>query len=126
MALNFEWDHDKAVQNLKKHGVSFEEAASVFGDPLSLTIPDPMHSRQEHRFIIIGESVKKHKSQMLPEYDFSSGMRGKYVKKYAKGTNLVVLSPDVAKVFVNSQSVNAALREVMKLDNIVKFHNPNV
>ena len=70
--------------------------------------------------------MKKHKNQLLPEYDFSRGVRGKYAKKYAKGTNLVVLSPDVAKVFVNSQSVNAALREVMKLDYIVKFYNPNV
>src|SRR5436189_29400 len=40
MSLAFEWDEDKAKSNLKKHGVSFEEASSVFGDPLALTIPD--------------------------------------------------------------------------------------
>ena len=69
--------------------------------------------------------MKKHRNQMLREYDFSNGVRGKYAEKYAKGTNLVILSPDVAEVFIDSQSVNAALREVIKLDNIVKFYNPN-
>lgn len=44
MPLGFEWDAHKAAANLAKHGVSFEEAATVFSDPLSLTIPDPAHS----------------------------------------------------------------------------------
>ncbi|HQU84721.1 MAG TPA: BrnT family toxin [Pyrinomonadaceae bacterium] len=52
----FEWNPEKAEANLKKHGVSFEEAASVFYDPLSLTIPDIIHSDEENRFIIIGLS----------------------------------------------------------------------
>ena len=59
MALIFEWDNRKARQNLKKHGVSFEEAATVFGDPLSLTIIDPSHPDHEERFIIIGESIQR-------------------------------------------------------------------
>jgi uncharacterized protein len=59
MALICEWDNGKARQNLKKHGVSFEEAATVFGDPLSLTIIDPSHSDHEERFIIIGESIRR-------------------------------------------------------------------
>ena len=54
--LTFEWDADKAGSNLAKHGVSFEEAATVFGDPLSITIPDPAHSQTEMRFIILGRS----------------------------------------------------------------------
>jgi len=58
MALNFEWDQKKAVENRRKHGISFEEAATVFGDPLSITIPDPLHSHQENRFVIIGRSSK--------------------------------------------------------------------
>lgn len=58
MGLTFRWDRRKAATNLEKHGVSFEEAASVFGDPLSLTIPDPVHSEDEPRFIIIGESPR--------------------------------------------------------------------
>ena len=52
MGLTFEWDKNKAKQNLKKHGVSFEEAATVFGDPLSRTIADPLHSEVEDRFVI--------------------------------------------------------------------------
>ena len=49
---------------------------------------------------------------MLPEYDFRSGVRGKYAKRYAQGTNVVVLEPGVAKVFPNSKSVNDALRSL--------------
>ena len=56
MALTFEWDQKKAASNLRKHGVSFEEAATAFGDPLSLTIPDPDHSLDEDRYVLIGES----------------------------------------------------------------------
>ena len=59
MGLNFEWDDKKSKRNFKKHGVLFEEAATVFGDPLSITIPDPVHSISEHRFIIIGESFQR-------------------------------------------------------------------
>ncbi len=56
--MEFEWDTQKADSNLKKHGITFEEAASVFGDYLSLTYPDSAHSIQEERFIIIGLSDK--------------------------------------------------------------------
>jgi uncharacterized DUF497 family protein len=51
MPLNFEWDANKAKSNQGKHGVSFEEASTVFGDSRSLTIRDPMHSELEDRFI---------------------------------------------------------------------------
>jgi uncharacterized DUF497 family protein len=57
MPLRFEWDPEKADSNYRKHGVSFEEAATVFGDPLSITIADPDHSAQEHRFITVGSSA---------------------------------------------------------------------
>jgi uncharacterized DUF497 family protein len=56
MPLSFEWDQTKAKSNLTKHGVSFEEAATVFGDPLSVTISDPAHSQTEHRSVIVGAS----------------------------------------------------------------------
>lgn len=56
MALNFEWDAAKATANLRKHGVAFDEACSVFADPLSRTIRDPMHSVGEHRFVLLGRS----------------------------------------------------------------------
>jgi len=52
----------------------------------------------------------KKKIEMLEEYDFSRGRRGKYASRYAKGSNVVVLEPDVVKVFQNSKSVNSALR----------------
>jgi uncharacterized DUF497 family protein len=54
--LKFEWDEAKARSNLAKHGVSFEEAASVFGDPLALTFPDPDHSLGEKRWLTFGVS----------------------------------------------------------------------
>jgi len=56
--MKFIWDNDKALKNLKKHSVSFEEATTVFTDPLSLTIPDMLHSYDEERFIIIGQSIE--------------------------------------------------------------------
>ncbi len=57
----------------------------------------------------------RHDPDMMSEYDFSKGVRGKYAKRYAAGTNVVVLSPDVAKVFPDSESVNEALRVLVKI-----------
>ncbi len=56
MGTRFEWDESKALLNEQKHGVSFDEAATVFADPLSLTIVDETHSDEEDRFVDIGES----------------------------------------------------------------------
>ena len=55
----FEWDPEKAESNLRKHGVSFVEAASVFFDTLSVTIPDPLHSAEEDRFVITALSNRQ-------------------------------------------------------------------
>ncbi|MCG3131169.1 MAG: hypothetical protein FLDDKLPJ_01946 [Phycisphaerae bacterium] len=57
MSLWFEWDSGKAAGNLKKHGVTFEEASTVLGDAFSLTIEDELHSREENRFVTIGRST---------------------------------------------------------------------
>lgn len=54
--MEFEWDPRKAAKNLRAHGVSFDEAATVFGDPLGVTAPDPDHSQGEERFITVGLS----------------------------------------------------------------------
>jgi uncharacterized DUF497 family protein len=62
MGLRFEWDKLKADSNLKKHGVSFQEATSVFADILSITIPDPDHSSSEARFLDLGLS---HRNRLL-------------------------------------------------------------
>lgn len=55
--MDFEWDAAKAAENVRKHGVSFDEGASVFGDPLAVTFPDPDHSAAEERLITFGLSV---------------------------------------------------------------------
>lgn len=54
----FEWDEKKAKSNLKKHGVSFNEAKTVFEDPFSLTLEDPIHSELEERYLTIGYSCQ--------------------------------------------------------------------
>lgn len=54
--MKFDWDEEKAVSNLRKHGVSFEEASTAFADDLSLTGDDPDHSHDEHRLVIFGVS----------------------------------------------------------------------
>ncbi len=56
--LLFEWDPKKARKNIEIHGVSFDEASTAFKDTLSLTIHDPLHSDDEDRFILIGDSYK--------------------------------------------------------------------
>ncbi len=57
---------------------------------------------------------------MLDEYDFSKGVRGKYVQRFKSGSNIVVLSPDVAEVFSDSESVNEALRTLIKVTRQTK------
>ena len=57
MGLKFEWDKRKAEMNIKKHGVSFEEASTVFGDPLANIFDDEEHSQDENREIIVGHST---------------------------------------------------------------------
>lgn len=56
MKFEFEWDPDKAHANERKHGVSFPEAGTAFGDPLSVTVPDTRHSVDEDRYILFGRS----------------------------------------------------------------------
>lgn len=150
MGIEFEWDPNKAEKNIKK--VSFNEAATVFGDPLSMTFYDPDHSIDEDRYITVGLSrpgkllVVSHADrgeririisarkathrerkntvdtefddELRAEYDLSQlqgGIRGKYVQRYNKGTNLVLLAPDVAAVFPTDEAVNEALRLLIKI-----------
>lgn len=56
--MAFDWDHKKASENFLKHGISFDEAKTVFDDPLNVDFYDPDHSIGEHRFIIMGESAQ--------------------------------------------------------------------
>ncbi len=59
MAYIFEWDPKKAEANARKHGVTFHEASTVFGDPLGLLMPDPDHSLGEERYLVLGMSNRE-------------------------------------------------------------------
>ena len=74
MSFTFEWDDEKAVDNLTKHGVSFSEASTVFADPLSRTILDPLHSEKEERLVILGQSGLQHTLVVVHTY------RGEVIK----------------------------------------------
>jgi len=84
--VKFEWDPKKAQTNLDKHGVSY-----------------------------MRKNEKTSKNEDVPDINFSGGVRGKYAARYAAGTNVVVLSPDVAEVFPDSMAVNEALRTLVRL-----------
>jgi uncharacterized protein len=72
--MQFEWNPDKANSNLKKHGVSFNEASTVFTDLLSVTFPDPDHSFGEERYVIIGLS-SANRILIVPHTDRSDSVR---------------------------------------------------
>ena len=59
MGYIFEWDAKKAQSNVRKHGITFEEASTAFGDPLSLLMPDPDHSLDEERYLVLGYSSRR-------------------------------------------------------------------
>ncbi len=59
MSMRFEWDPKKAEKNLEKHGVTFQEAATIFGDPLAITFQDPDHSLEEERQLTFGQSLQR-------------------------------------------------------------------
>lgn len=157
MSYEFEWDPAKAAASLAKHGVSFEEAVTAFGDPFSINMPDPSHSAAEERFLVLGMSdrqrpagrcvcrtraahpphqrsdgystrasprMKKTKANskldpdrdtMRPEYDFSKGVRGVTAARYAQGTNLVLIDPELHQLFPTSEAVNDALRSLASI-----------
>ncbi len=70
----FDWDRAKAAANAKKHGVSFEEAASLFGDPLAYTFPDPAHSEGEERWLTFGMSSLR-RVIVVAHIEFEQGIR---------------------------------------------------
>jgi len=65
---------------------------------------------------------KRKPAEMRAEYDFSGGIRGKYVERYQRGTNVVVLEPELAKAFPNSKSVNDALRVLLSVTKRTPSH----
>lgn len=145
--LKFEWGDGKALVNLRKHGVSFEEATSIFGDALSYTFPDPDHSVREARYLTLGLShdhrllivahaeraraisarkATRHERTIMSKADdtlrthyrredLGAGVRGKYFKRYSKGTNVVLLDDRVVRAFPTSEAVNDALLGLLAL-----------
>jgi hypothetical protein len=65
------------------------------------------------------ESSNERDPEMLDEYDFSGGVRGKYVARFSQGSNVVVIDPDVAQVFADSESVNRALRALVGIRTVM-------
>jgi len=63
----------------------------------------------------IMKKAREKNNEMLREYDFSQGVRGKYARRYTRGSNVVVLEPDVAKVFPNAEAVNSSLRSLAEI-----------
>ena len=59
MSYKFDWDPTKAASNLKDHQVAFEEASTVFGDPLAMLMADPDHSEDEERYLLLGMSLRR-------------------------------------------------------------------
>ena len=59
MSYKFDWDPAKAARNLKDHKVAFEEASTVFGDPLAMLMADPDHSQDEERYLLLGMSIRR-------------------------------------------------------------------
>jgi hypothetical protein len=131
--LQFEWDPAKAAENLAKHGISFQEAATVFRDPLtaravvSWSSPTPstatqfessLHARRQRPK---GKSMKKGSrkttDELRPEYkrsDFGTLVRGKYAARVSEASNIVVLEAQVARAFPNDRAVNQALRGLLR------------
>jgi hypothetical protein len=84
-----------------RRDVEFKEASTIFDDPLSSTIADPDQTIEAR--------------EMRAEYDFSAGVRGKYVDRYRRGINVVLIDPELADVFPESKSVNDALRALVAI-----------
>ncbi len=89
MALGFEWDPRKAVSNEKKHGVSFRDAATLFGHPDALTIQDPDQSHREERMVTIGKAANG-KVNFCP---FQKGYLQEGTEETEKGRNGSAMSP---------------------------------
>jgi hypothetical protein len=112
--MRFEWDCKKAAGNFKKHKVSFDEAVTVFYDPLSATARGALPQKRE-------DAMKRKNTkpdEMRDEYafDYSKAVRGKHFQRLMKeGANVVVLEPDVAKAFRDSAAVNDALRSLLQV-----------
>lgn len=122
--MQFEWNKKKAEANLKKHGTTFDEASTVFSDPLARIFDDEDHSAEEARDKrpeMSGRIMKKTRTaknqsapdEMRPEYrlDYDRSKPNRFAA--GEGRAVVVLDPDIAEVFTTTESVNAVLRALI-------------
>jgi uncharacterized DUF497 family protein len=82
--MEFEWDPKKAEKNFKKHGITFQEAATVFGDPLAITFQDPDHSMEEDRQLTFGQSLQR---RLIVVSHIKSGERTRIINARLMGRN---------------------------------------
>lgn len=126
--MKFEWDEEKAAANLRKHGVSFAEASTIFADDLSLTGDDPDHSRGEHRFVTFGVSstgrllVLSH-AERSPAISVSSAhgqlheARGNFMNKPEKNTD--ELRPEYRREDFGKMTRGKYAKQVKAASNVV-------
>ena len=109
-------EHSQTEERYITIGRAFKVNCSLLSTPNEAIIFVSLAQRalvDENVSFMKKSSNKSEQRQMRPEYDFSQGERGKYARRYAQGTNVVVLEPDVAKVFRSSKAVNASLRKII-------------
>jgi hypothetical protein len=111
------WDSAKAVANVRKHGVAFEEAGFYsWRTPSGLRIISARRATRREQEQYEEGIDEPRRNGLRREYDLArpkEGVRGKYYQRALAGTNLVLLEPDVARVFPDSNSVNRALRRLL-------------
>ena len=100
MNLRFEWDANKANANITKHGVSFEEAATVFQDMKNTTVA-------EHASSVSDEMQDEY------QFDYSKAKPNRFASQIGRDQLMIVLDPDVAAVFKTPESVNQVLRAII-------------
>ena len=81
MGLRFEWNPAKAIQNRRKYRVSFEEAATVFGDTLSITVPDPDHSATEDRLLLVAHTERRRHIRIISARELTRKERWDYEQR---------------------------------------------
>ncbi len=113
MALTFEWDPRKDSGNRRKHDVGFDEALTVFADPLGRIVTTRGTKKAARKATPTRARVAE--NDILPEYDFSRGRPNPYAKRLAHDSVIVVLDPDVARLFPDAATVNDALRALARI-----------
>jgi hypothetical protein len=107
--MKFQWDPKKAVGNLRKHGVSFEEAVTVFKDPL-LSLPDQPPTKRKKIMKKMPDSKPRKVREMSAEYrfDYKKAKPNRFAEKMKNEPVVVLLDADVAKIFKTTEQVNNA------------------